>query len=114
MRFVYYGIALLATVLAGLLWVFIIGQLRAAPGSPGAAAAAPAVVGFSSGRLPVVPVLPVAGGYGPGDPLYDAQVEAFREGRLVCVAGSLARPVSSDGVVSYVAIETDRGRLPCP
>ncbi len=114
MRFVYYGVALLATVLAGFLWVFIIGQLRAAPGSPVAVAAAPAVVVSSSGRLPVVPVLRAASGYGPGDPLYDAQAEAFREGRLVCVGGWLARPASSGGVVAYVAIETDRGRLPCP
>ena len=114
MRFVYYGVALLATVLAGLLWVFVVGQLRAAPGSPGVVAAAPAVVASSSGRLPVVPVLRAASGYGPGDPLYDAQVRAFREGRLVCVSGSLARPVSSGGAVAYVAIETDRGQLPCP
>ena len=114
MRFMYYGVALLATVLAGLLWVFIIGELRAVPGSPGAVAAAPAVAASSSGGLPVVSVFLVASGYGPGDPLYDAQVQAFREGRLVCVAGWLARPVSSGGVAAYVAIETDRGRLPCP
>lgn len=105
MRFVYCGVAVIATALAVLLWFFVAGQLRAA--SPPVEPAA--------GRLPVVSVLSAAGsGYVPGDALYDAQVSALRDGRLVCADGWIARRVADGGAVAYVAVETNRGRLRCP
>lgn len=62
MRWVYYAVALLATVLAGLLWLFVFGQFRPA-GSVPALPLAPAsvVLLVPSGQLPVPPRLRPAG-----------------------------------------------------
>lgn len=80
----------------------------------GTLAEAPPVAAHSSGVLPVVPVLRAAVSYGPGDALYDTQLAEFRAGRLSCVGGVFSRRVLREGREAYVAIETDRGPIPCP
>lgn len=52
MRWIYYGVAVVATVLAVLLWLFVFGQFRDAGSVP-----APTMLAAPPGWLPVVPVL---------------------------------------------------------
>lgn len=114
----WYLVAAVATLLACWLWLVVFAELRDSPSpshvlsSATTAAFAPAVV---PGRLPLVPVLRTAtDGYGPGDPVYDAQMAELRAGRLFCAGGLISRRVDrGGGVVAYVAIETDRGPLLC-
>ena len=73
MRWVYYGVALLATCLAGLLWYVVLVIYPAAPRA--------AALTTSAAMLPVVPVLHTA-----SPALLPATGEKF-----LCVAGYVAR-----------------------
>lgn len=77
MRWVYYGISVVATALACLLWLFVFGVLPRAGSVP---AAAPVVAAPLPGRLPVPPKLR------PAVVSRDGQRERF-----FCVAGYVAR-----------------------
>lgn len=84
MRVVYYSLAAVATVLACLLWVFVLRQVA------GSSAAPPATV--AAGVLPVVP-----------------KIELADETRLVCLGGYVARV----GEGQLVTVTVEGQPVPC-
>lgn len=95
MRWFFYGVALFATLLAGLLWLFVFSQFRFARSVP---VAAPVSVAAPPGRLPVAPVL---------RPLDRGAVEG-------CWRGYRARRwVDAQAVEHIEWIQTPAGRVRC-
>jgi len=102
MRWVYYGVALAATVLACLLWLVVFGAWPGASSVP-TAAAAPRFA--PSGSLPVPPVLR------PADGTRAVLFENLRAGRAVCDSGGFyARQAAAQTVRVFV----DGRPVPCP
>lgn len=54
MRWIYYVVAVVATLLAGFFWLFVFGQFR---GAGSVRSTDPMVVAVPPGRIPVAPVL---------------------------------------------------------
>jgi hypothetical protein len=97
MRWVYYGVALAATALACVLWLFVFGVLPRASSVP-----APAVTGATvvSASLPVPAVLrPAVAGSVP-----DSSSERF-----FCLAGFVARQTGN----SVETLLVDNQPVPC-
>ena len=106
MRWVYYGVALAATVLACLLWLVVFGTWPGASSVP-TAAAAPRFA--PPGRLPVPPVLR------PADEMRVALLEDLQDGRAVCLGGFYARPRRTvDGYAYDVVVLVGSQKVPCP
>ena len=102
MRWVYYGVAFAATVLACVLWLFVFGVLPGASSMP-----APAVVPrpVSFGVLPVPPRIR------PADQTRAILFDDLRAGRAVCDAGGFyARQAGAQTVRVFV----DGRPVPCP
>lgn len=98
MRWVYYGVALAATALACLLWLFVFGLWPAPSSVPAPAVVRPAA---SAGLLPVPPVLrPAAAG----------SVSGSGEERFFCLAGYVARQAGN----SVETLLVDNKPVRCP
>ena len=98
MRWFYYGVAIAATALACLLWLFVFGVWPGASLVPAPAVARPVA---SAGLLPVPPVLrPAAAG----------SVSGPARERFFCVAGYVARQTGN----SVETLLVDNKPVRCP
>ena len=97
MRWFYYGVAIAATALACLLWLFVFGLWPAASSVP-----APVVVRVPvvSASLPVPPVL---------RPAVAVSVSGSRRERFFCLAGYVARQTGN----SVETLLVDNQPVPC-
>lgn len=102
MRIVYYGIAAIATVLAGLLWLFVLRQTSHEDAAQPARDMSTAPATATAGVLPIVPKIRLA--VTPESLLVD-----FDQGRVTCLGGFYAR--SDDGQLVIVTI--DDHPVPC-
>jgi hypothetical protein len=98
MRWVYYSVALVATIAACFLWWVVLVEVRG-----GASPEQRSVL--SSGVLPVPPKLR------PADPVHAALFEQMQRGQAVCLDGFYAVKGGDD--TPYVAHSNDE-RVPCP
>ena len=97
MRWVWYSVALVATLVALCLWLFVFSSIRAS--------SVVSARSVSSGVLPVPVVVR------PADPVRAALYKQLREGLAVCSGGFYAVR-GEDGVLYQV--QTSDGRVPCP
>jgi hypothetical protein len=102
MRWVYYGVADVATGLACLSWSFVFGAWTGAPSGPRVVAVPRAV---PPGRLPVPPVIR------PADETRRMLFADLRAGRAVCDSGGFyARQAGAQ----TVRVLVDGRPVPCP
>ena len=97
MRWFYYGVAIAATALACLLWLFVFGLWPAASSVPAPAVARPVA---SAGLLPVPPVL---------RPAVAGSVSGSTRERFFCLAGYVARQTGN----SVETLLLDNQPVPC-
>lgn len=97
MRWFYYLVAVVATVVSLWLWTFVLSQSRHAPAAP--------VAVETAGLLPVVSEVR------PADPVRAELYRQLRDGRAVCLGGYYAR--QGEGGESVTILVND-APISCP